>query len=385
MSLINKQMGARELLGLQTTTASAALLLAYGKAATDQPIEKVLTDAALTGGLSIVSMASALALTMKQRVDGALGAGWYDEWRQLEDDSRREQTRSAKNEKRFNKLGDPGATSWLDQDTTTLEGVTSMYRTLLEEVATGKAYDKKRIGIVHDILTLALGAVYHDNEALDLTWNKGIVEAFLLIPFAEMAKRAARLSRAIRILKRELAIAKSKAKGAVWQGVIDTALTAVTLFEPHLSLLTRATIFVGQWILDNALGPSTPTALNVGAKANISVAELASAYSEVQLLGEKVTKFSIATGKVTTVTGFFFDTAEMLVALNKVSNLEKTMAVAKKECDGLIDLLKASEPLITMLKDKCERWLDSIEGFSRQSDFIRDNMKSLMRDAHIRP
>ena len=325
----------------------------------------------------------------KHNIDGLLGEGWYDEWQQLEKDTALEKRRAETNQKRFSGVKAPGTSDQLWWDLHLLEGVASDYRAAMNLIAAGQTVDAARVGQIHDVLTLALGTVKHDNDALDAAFAAGLVAAFVAIPFAVFQKRAERLSKLLSALKRALEQAKYERNTAWVQGGLNAVVTVVGLFIPPVGLLARLGIAAGfsgvQWFYDDFFGPSTPTAATVGSKTSITVSQFGDAVADMERLGSTTRSVAKGAGEAMTITGFAFDVNEIMIGHRNADRVQQALSQAEKAyADLLSELRRHRAPLARFVRDY-QRWQVSIKSIRENAKEIRYALLEEMRRSGYSP
>lgn len=323
--------------------------------------------------------------TPKEIVDGALGDGWYDGWRDLEADVEREAREARLNEARFSSFRAPGTTDNLWWDLRLLEAVGADYRAAMSSIAQGRAADADRVGRIHDALTLALGVVHHDNEALGAAFAAGIVTGFVAVPFAILQLRAKRLEEALDVLKARLEAAKRERNEAWVQGAIGTSLTMIAAFMPHVGILTRGGIAVGQWFLDDALGPSTSRAASAGSKAGHVASQIGDAVAEIEGLGRRTRTFAKGSGRVATVAGFAFDANEIMAGHRNVGTIEEAMSRGKRAYSALVAEIVKHKPTLQRFLMDYRRWQAAIRSVRETASGVRDALTDELRRTGYRP
>jgi hypothetical protein len=323
--------------------------------------------------------------TTKEIIDGVLGKGWYDEWQKMEKGAAVQKKRATVNDKRFSALKSPGATDRLFFDMRLLEAIITDYRKAMNRIARRQTVSTTRVGHIHDVLTFALDVVRYDNDALDAAFLVGIVKAFVAIPFAVFQQNSAQVIRLLGVLKQRLQQAKRERTEAWVQTAINAAVTAITLLAPPIGLIGRAGLLVGQWVLDDALGPQTSKAATAGSKSSMSASQLGDAASEIERLGSKTRRIGKAAGRVATVTGFAFDVNEVLVGYRNVNQVRTAMSQAKKAYARLIGDIKKHKPTIAKFQQDCKRWQVSIKSTRKQASLIRSAMYAEMKRTGYKP
>lgn len=315
----------------------------------------------------------------KQAIDGVLGVGWFDEWQQMEKDISSEAQRTQTNLSRFSSVGKPDQ---LRSDVSLLTKVATDYRQAMNKIVSNQTIDQVRVGQVHDILTLALGVVKHDNNALDAAFTVGVVQAFVAIPMAMLASQAKNLIKSLEALKLQLEQAKRERKEAWAQAAINMAVTGISTIIPPLGLLAtmaRAGIAAGQFLIDDALGPTTPTVMTAGSKSTYVASQLVDPLAKIERLGATTQKIAKGAGRYVTVVGFYFDSNEIGIASRNVAKLESAMKMAKNAYNDLLSKIKKNKPVIDKFLSNYKRWQVSIASIRKNADSIRKALIAEMK------
>lgn len=69
-----------------------------------------------------------------------------------------------------------------------LTKVASDYRQAMDKIVSNQPVNRDRVGQIHDVLTLAIGVVHDENDALDAAFAVGVVQVFVVIPMAMLAE-----------------------------------------------------------------------------------------------------------------------------------------------------------------------------------------------------
>jgi hypothetical protein len=353
--------------------------LSYGQRAIEGPAERALRYR-ITGA-QIVLASAAVNAAPNQLIDGLLGSGTYAEWFQLERDTLVERRRANVNLQRIEKSMKEESTNDLYWDMRLLDRIEADYADKLKRIAAGDSVPKDKVEQFHAIYTLALGVVQHDNDALEAAFATELLIGFGSLGFAVLQARANRLLRLLRALEKRLQQAKKERTETIVQGIINLALSNITMVVPHVGIIARGALLVGQWWLDDALGPSTSKAANVGAKSSLIISQLGPALAKTEELGTTVQSVASAGGTVATVVGIGFDVNEVMVGYQNVDKLRGAVQKCQSAYDALIVAIRAKQPLITKFLADYERWLTSIEEIKQQALLIRIELNDAIRAA----
>jgi hypothetical protein len=323
--------------------------------------------------------------TRRDTVDAALGRGWYDQWQKMELDVMRLRSRTAVNNKRYSAIRAPEATDWLWSDARLLEAVATDFRNAMNRIARRQSVDKRKVGQMYDVLSLALGVVQHDNDALDAGYAAGIVAGFVALPLKMFQQTAGQLTQLLQTLRQQLEKAKKERTEAWVQTGINTALTVITALSGPIGLLGRGVIAAGQWVLDDALGPKTSTAATAGSKTSISVSQLGEAAAQAERLGSKVQRIGKAAGGTATVTGFVFDVNEILIGYRNVEQVRTAMSKAKRAYDQLIAQIKKHRPAIQKFQRDYQKWQVAIKSIRENATRIRNALRDELKQTGYKP
>jgi hypothetical protein len=324
--------------------------------------------------------------TAKETVDGILGDGSYDEWMNMENATAHEKKRTDYLKVRFRFVYfQPGASTSPYWDTDLLVNIMEDYRDEMNLVARAQSVDTRKIEQLHTILTVALGLVEHNNDAVDAAVSIGLVATFFTLPFALLAPRAKRLLELLEVLKKHLEQAKTERLEAGAQTAINAALTVITIFGPHIGLLARGALVVGQGLLDGALGPSKSKAAKAGSKASHIVAEFGEAVSESENFGQNTRRIAGRAGRAALATGFVFDVDEVFTGHRNVNEIRAAISQVNAAYDSLMAEIKKHKPAIVKFVSDHQRWQTRIKDIVKTADKLRDTLQDEIRRTGYTP
>ncbi len=187
----------------------------------------------------------------QQAIDGYLGIGWYNGWMDLQAQRHQELATYAALKVKLGQLADVDGLHFEFKD---LEEIGEEYDDGMHAVIDGKLIKKQEANLSHDLLSDALSLAEKNNEMLGLFMAAGFFDAITLLiraPYRQMQTAARDLEFALKILKTQLEKAKRQRNEAILQTLIDVI---VTVALPHVSILTRVVVLMGQYTVDNFLG-----------------------------------------------------------------------------------------------------------------------------------
>ena len=360
-------------------------VLAYGDAAATDPAGEILQDR-VTQGQVVALDSQALSFGPKQAVDALFEPGWYDQWQELRQETQRLRQRTAGNQKRYEKIEASGAKSRLHWDVRTLESLATDYDAVMNRAANGESIDVAATRRLYVMYSLAVGVLTEDNDALDAAFLAGVVGAWMGVSFAMLGMRAQRLQELLKVLKRRLDVAMKEVTEAWIQTGLSAVATLIPLFTP-LGLFTRATVIVGQTLLDTALGPSSPTSTQATAASHGSkVAEFMFAQAEINAITKREVSIAKAGGGAMSLVGLAFDSNEIFVGYKSADALRNAMAEAQTALAKLNSEILQQRPAMQRFAEQFEAWQASIADLRTQADLTRraleDELKTNRYNVH---
>lgn len=384
-----------------------------------------------------------MAPNEKQLIDGYLGQGMYDDWREMDDWTEKQEKEMELIQRRAG--GDFGRVSHpLSFDMDNLQAIAEDYREGMKLLANGKRVDPEEIYQVGMLYFAALKVVDAQNAAVGtLVFSAIFCSTVYTIPLKLLEHRGAQLKRALEALKILLRKAEREAKKSSVKAIIKGAITGVTLFLPHVSALARLGLFAGEVLLDELTAPEEPTPTakarahklasrghkaTEGAKLLAESAETASKLGEstrrlaekagkratraglgvhvakmlsaestsvkvvegVQLIGdaveyaentgEEIRRFAKKGAKGAALAGFYFDVDEAYGKYRKVAELRDAMNRAKDALDQTVAAIKKHRGSINRLRRELTQTAQRIRQYKENASRSRQELHGLVRD-----
>ena len=352
-------------------------ILAYGDVAVTDPAQRAVEDV-VTQGQLVALDSQAVSFGPKQVIDALFEPGWYDDWQALRQDTPPLRQRTAANQTRYRRFEQIGATSQLAWDIRTLNSIAKDYDETMTRAGNGERIDVKQARAVHAMYSSASLVVEYDNDALDAAFEAGVVAGFLLFPFVVMQDQAQRLQELLKVLKRELELAKKKLAEAWQQAAVDLVVTAISLMPIPLGLVARGGLLIAQSLFDTAMGPSTSNLATAGSNES-KAGEFASAVAEVRANTQRERTIAKGGGKVATFAGFAFDANEIFVGyegVDRIANAVREVNAAAVKLNG--EIAKYS-PVLQDFVEKYKAWQISIADLRTQADIFRRALEDDLR------
>ena len=324
--------------------------------------------------------------TPQQQIDAYLGPGWYAEWQTMDRQKADEERRYSINRGRLNISVISPIHDRIRGDLDILDGVSTDYHRGLELIGQGRRVAKDKVGKIHDFYTLALGVVETENDMLDAMFATGFAAAWVMFPFAMLEYQSQGLLTAIDELKKALHEAEKEARNAKVKTAIHGVLNVFEVLVPELSLTARAGIFLGEVLVNKALGPSDPskfqryeTIVTPGTKQFAEAVHHIEAYEETTRAAAK------NAGHVATVATFYFDVHEMGEASEVVEKIKNRLERAKAAYDKLQKVIKDNQGKLKLFLAAFERWMAAIKDIRLTAANIRDARTRDMAAAGYNP
>lgn len=284
-------------------------------------------------------------------IDAYLGANQYVDWQELESQKRAQDERYARSERLMGSyIKEVGDRIWEDQ--IVLDKIAQEYREGMTLVAAGKKISATQESYLFELYTLAIEVVDCENEILEILIACNIHYWMTIIPFPIIEAKAQKLAKRVKELTKMLEAAEKDQTEATAQLVINAAITAGTLAMPHLGLLTKVGITVGQYVLDELIGGEKSSAVVSAASAPASGIGLTlDAIEKVTVIeGTAAQTLSKGLGGAVQVGGLFFDVDEVITAGRNAGVIRAKMLETKLAYESLKkDLLKQLQN-VAMLK-----------------------------------
>jgi hypothetical protein len=315
-----------------------------------------------------------------QTIDRYLGNGYYKTWQDLERQKRQADNRYALLERQLGSFAGE-VTNRIYWDRRLLDRVAWDCQQGMNLIAAGKAVDKAQLNGVLDVYSVALGVVELENDVLEALWAAGFVTAFVLFPFALFEYRAQQLKKVLEALQKVLETAKQEVEEVWAQGLIDTALLGVSIFLPQVGLVTKLTMAVGGYVLDEALGTDkSPTIAKLDNAGEVAGPVL-DVVEGVEKMGEKTRRVAGKAGKVVAVAGVFFDADELSQAYKHVDEIKARMNAVRKTHDEYKAMIRENAQALTKLRFSLGRAARATSDARENAERVRDERARTIKDA----
>jgi uncharacterized membrane protein YciS (DUF1049 family) len=317
----------------------------------------------------------------KQQVDAYLGNGWYDEWQKMDQQETDAEHLFFQNRVRLRlPLGSPLIDRvWADFNVVTK--IQGDYARGMTQIVNGRRPNKEKIGQVHDLYTLALIVVDTENEILDAMFGTGLVAAWVIFPFLLLQVQAKGMLDALQELKKELEKAEHEVSNARNKRAFHLAVAFFEAIFPEISLTARAAIFLGDVIVDKALGPPDPTTQQkYQGIVTPGVKQFSEAVHNIPEYGHTAHAVASKMGKVATVATFYFDYEEISEGTERVEKLKELTEKVKSGYDSLVKVIEDNKIKIEQFLRAFERWTQNIEKTREANDTARKQLKDDMAE-----
>jgi hypothetical protein len=261
----------------------------------------------------------------------------------------------------------------VEEDLNILGGIAADYRRAIDLIVQGRAVAKDKVGIVHDLYTLALGAAENENDMLEAMFFTGFAAAWIMFPFALLEYQSQLLLNALNELNKELRAAEREARNSKWKTAIHTAVMICEALVPELSLTVRVTIFLGDVVLDRALGPPNPTTKQryVGITTP-GVKQFSEAVEGIEKYSEGARSLAKKTGKAAVVATVYLDVHEAFEASERVDKIEELIEKMNQALEKLISLIEKNKPRLQQFLFSFDRWTRAIEDIRLTAANVRN-------------
>lgn len=321
--------------------------------------------------------------TPKQQVDGYLGEGWYDEWKQMDADEDNQEHRYFQNRVRLQLPFSSPLVDRIEDDLSSLGKIQNDYSKGMNQIVVGRRPDKNKIGQVHDLYTLALIIVDTQNDILDAMVATGLVAAWVIAPFLLLQAKAQLMLDALTELRQELKKAEQEVSHAHTKRAIHLAVTFFEAMFPEISLTARAAIFLGDVMVDKALGPPDPTTADrYKGIATPGVKQFSEAVHDIPEYSHVARETAEKMGKVATVATFYFDYEEIAEGTERVEKLKDLTEKVKNGYDSVVQVIEDNKPKIMQFLRTFERWMQAIEGTRKANDQARNRLAEDVSEYH---
>jgi uncharacterized membrane protein YciS (DUF1049 family) len=317
--------------------------------------------------------------TPQQLVDSYLGPKTYDEWQKMDQQERNAEHEYWQNRIRLQLSLSSPLVQRINPDFDVVYKIAGDYSSALKLVSVGRQPNKAKIIQVHDLYTLALIVVDNENDMLQAMFATGFAAAWVVFPFAILQAQANAMVDGLEELKKELKKAEHEVSNARNKRAFHLAVNFVEAIFPEISLLGRLGIFVGDVIVDKALGPPEPTKTQrVVGVATPAVKQISEAVHQVPEIGHAAHEVAEKMGKVATVATFYFDYEEISEGEDRVEKLKDLTERVKRSYDALVKVLADYKVKIQQFLMAFERWTKAIEDIRLSTDNYRKRLSEEM-------
>ncbi|MEP7076027.1 MAG: hypothetical protein ABI878_09460 [Acidobacteriota bacterium] len=322
----------------------------------------------------------------KQNVDGYLGNGWYDEWQEMDRKVETEKKRLVNAKTRLNLSIISDLYDRIRNDVDIADAVKQDYDAGLNLIALGKRVNKQTVATIHDLYTISIVVAETENDMLEALWTVGLVAAFIAFPMAALELRANELAKLIPELEKELKEADKEARNAKVKTGIHAAITVFEFIFPEISLLGRAGIYLGEVVVNKALGPSDPTKFQrYEGDTTPGVKQFSEAVHHAEEYGHTAHNVAQKVGTAATAATFYFDAKEISETSERAEKLKEIFEKVKESYDKLQKLLDDNKPRIKDFLLALERWLQAVDDVRMTAANARSARTSDMTAAKYDP
>ena len=313
--------------------------------------------------------------TPQQQVDSYLGDNSYAYWQQLNRQVEEEEHRSFQNRVRLHLSFSSPLVERIFDDFKVLTKLADDYSKGMTLIVNGRQPNKEKIEQVYDLYSLALVVVSTENDTLDAMFKMGFAAAFITFPMLLLQAEAQGMLNALEELKKELKKAEHEVSNARNKRAFHLAVAFAEAIFPEISLTARAGIFLGDVIMDKALGPPEPTTKQkyVGI-VTPGVKQFAEAVHHIPEYSHAAREVANKMGKVATAATFYFDYEEISEGTERVEKLKEVTERVKTGYDSLVKFLEDNKPKIQQLLATFDRWARAIEDIRKTGDIARKRL-----------
>ncbi len=299
------------------------------------------------------------------------GEEMYEEWLDLMERARVAIATSERNQRLFSGID----VMILDRDTDNLEAI---LRAIHDALDGGGEIDVQLVLELRDMLLMSLEIVEYDNGALMAILIMGALTTFMLL-FKNVDVRAKALKVQLEELQKLLEKARREHTEAKIQTALNGLITIGTALMGPISILTRGAIFVGQQLLDDALGTDPSAAVDKGSKAIDAVGELGEALDQYDDISKGTKSAASGAGKIGTAAGVVFDLNEIKNAGAKVEFMEAKVAEVNRSIKDVREFALRMKPGLQRFAVQRAQYLKRSQIQRRKFEDLRNDLYYLQR------
>lgn len=280
------------------------------------------------------------------------GPEMFDEFLLMIDRVAQARSDSKKNQKLFWGIAPTGSLMQLDADMDVLESLARSYDAALDG---GGAIDVAYALDLHDMLTVSLEIVEYDNDVLASVFvMQGLTSFFS--NFKALEPRAKKLEADLAELKKLLERAQQEHTEAKVKTALNVLITGVMVMMGPLALLTRGSIFVGQQLLNDALGASPGGAVEKGSQGIDAAGEIGAALNQYNDISWGTKSVAAGVAKGATAAGVIFDLNEVKTAGGRVEALEKKVYETNASHRAVLAVIERVKPGLQLFIVQKAQW-----------------------------
>jgi hypothetical protein len=316
----------------------------------------------------------------QQQVDGYMGQGSYQQWLDMDRQGENEHRRLERAVKLLQLPFISPLRSRSEWDADLMDKIAYDYKQGMTLAAAGRRVNKEKLTQMYDLYSLSLGVMDSDNDVLEALVGMGLAGVMVIFPFVLFQAKANLMLDAVKELLKELKKAESEVTKAKIKMGIHAVVTAFELMASELALPVRAAIYVGEIVVDKALGPKDQTtAQKYVGDVTPGVKQLSEAIHHIDKYSEETRAVAEKTGKVATVATFYFDVEEIAEGSERVEKIKELITEAKKAHDELLLVIRNGEPRLRQFAIALERVMTAIGNARDQADATRDELTQDIR------
>jgi len=275
------------------------------------------------------------------KVDAYLENDTYSKWSELDAEARVALAREKKLETALWKY-DHSLFVLFPMGTDVVEKVRNDLAWGLDLIVDGKFPDPAQFPPLFDIYPLAIDTASLQMDEAEAVPITGLISGAASLRSVGLTITMKQLRDDLLELEDLLREAEAEEIEAEIKGLLGYVITTVELMVPGLGLVAKGALTAGEIWMEHEDDAAVGTK---GVKIGLEAVE------EMHSAGETVKHIAGRGGKFFTVTGFYFDTKEILHAKKNVSKLKELLEKAHKEYDQIKDKLASALKVLKAFQD----------------------------------
>jgi hypothetical protein len=319
----------------------------------------------------------------KATIERHLGAGQFEYWTKAKNEAKEALATFDRLKARIPVRLLPYLAGWASYDADMVEKTTHDWGWGLELITNGKKVSKKQLSDISEIQSASLEALHIENAVIDAILTAGVLAQFLHFQFNNLEAAAAAALPKIKALETELRKAKLKVVEASIQTAIDVGLFVLTIFVPHLGVIAKTGIAVGQWAMDELLGGNKSTALNdTLSSTGTNLSMIQPAIENWSFLSPAQRQLTKGIGGKLSIAGLYFDQDEIRATLSRVDAIKLVINKAVEELKTVKRLLEQHRPAMARLNMQLKALGRSVKDHKDKSEDWRNEYRDLADKAN---